>query len=57
MDRRAKQIEISRGGADAVADVQVVNQIGQAATLHAHTHFSFGALAATLPLEGPSGPR
>jgi hypothetical protein len=49
MDRRAKQVEIARGGADAVADTATVNRIGQAAALHAHTRFLVDALAATLP--------
>jgi hypothetical protein len=51
MDRRAKELEISRGGPDAVADAKVVNRIGQAAALHAHTRFLVDALAAT-PIEG-----
>jgi hypothetical protein len=49
MDRRAKEIEISRGGPDAVADPAVSNRIGQAATLHAHTRFLVEALARCLP--------
>jgi hypothetical protein len=52
MDRRAEEAEISRGGPDAVADRAVVNRIGQAASLHAHTRFLVDALAATLPLDG-----
>ncbi|WP_217913914.1 hypothetical protein [Miltoncostaea marina] len=45
MDRRAKQIEIDRGGPDAVAGPETVNRIGQAATLQAHTRFLVEALA------------
>lgn len=48
MDRRAKEGEIARGGADAVASPEVVNRIGQAAMLHAHTRFLVEGLAATL---------
>src|SRR5262245_35120995 len=47
MDKRAKQAEIARGGPDAVANPEVVNQIGQAAALQAHTRFLVEALAAT----------
>jgi hypothetical protein len=48
MDRRAKQAEIDRGGPDAVASPEVVNRIGQAAMLQAHTRFLVEALAARL---------
>lgn len=48
MDRRAKQGEIDRGGPDAVANPEVVNRIGQAAMLQAHTRFLVEALASTL---------
>lgn len=48
MDRRAKQGEIDRGGADAVANPEVVNRIGQAAMLQAHTRFLVEALAVHL---------
>jgi hypothetical protein len=48
MDRRAKQEEIERGGPDAVASPEVVNRIGQAAMLHAHSRFLVEALAETL---------
>lgn len=45
MDRRAKQIEIERGGPDAVATPDAANRIGQAAMLQAHTRFLVEALA------------
>jgi hypothetical protein len=45
MDRRAKEAEMARGGADAVANPEVVNRIGQAAMLQAHTRFLIEALA------------
>jgi hypothetical protein len=48
MDRRAKQGEIERGGPDAVASPEVVNRIGQAAMLQAHSRFLVEALAETL---------
>jgi hypothetical protein len=48
MDRRAKEGEIARGGPDAVASPDVVNRIGQAAMLHAHTRFLVEGLAASL---------
>jgi hypothetical protein len=48
MDRRAKQGEIDRGGPDAVASPEVVNRIGQAAMLQAHTRFLVEGLAAHL---------
>jgi hypothetical protein len=48
MDRRAKQAELDRGGPDAIASAEVVNRIGQAATIHAHTRFLVEALAARL---------
>jgi len=51
MDRRAKQMELARGGPDAIADVKVVNRIGQAAVVQAHTRFLVDALEATLQPE------
>jgi hypothetical protein len=48
MDRRAKEGELARGGPDAIADAGVVNRIGQASMLHAHTRFLVEALAASL---------
>lgn len=48
MDRRAKQGEMERGGPDAVASPEVVNRIGQAAMLQAHSRFLVEALAETL---------
>lgn len=48
IDRRAKQGEIDRGGPDAVASPEVVNRIGQAAMLQAHSRFLVEALAETL---------
>lgn len=48
MDRRAKEQEIARGGPDAVASPEVVNRIGQAAMLQAHTRFLVEGLAASL---------
>ena len=45
MDRRAKEAELARGGPDAIADAGVVNRIGQAAMLQAHTRFLVEALA------------
>lgn len=48
MDRRAKEGEMARGGPDAVASPEVVNRIGQAAMLQAHTRFLLEALAETL---------
>jgi len=45
MDRRAKEAEMGRGGADAVANPEVVNRIGQAAMLQAHTRFLVEAIA------------
>lgn len=48
MDRRAKEGEIARGGPDAVASPEVVNKIGQAAMLQAHTRFLVEGLAANL---------
>jgi hypothetical protein len=48
MDRRAKQAELDRGGPDAIAAAEVVNRIGQAATIQAHTRFLVEALAAGL---------
>lgn len=48
MDRRAKEQEIARGGPDAVANPEVVNRIGQAAMLQAHTRFLVEGLAESL---------
>ncbi len=48
MDRRAKEGEMARGGPDAVASPEVVNRIGQAAMLQAHTRFLVEALAENL---------
>ena len=48
MDRRAKEGEMARGGPDAVASPEVVNRIGQAAVLQAHTRFLVEALAEAL---------
>lgn len=45
MDRRAKEAELARGGPDAIADTDVVNRIGQAAMLQAHTRFLVEAIA------------
>ncbi|MEZ0285103.1 MAG: hypothetical protein ACAH79_07705, partial [Thermoleophilia bacterium] len=45
MDRRAKEAALARGGPDAIADAAVVNRIGQAAMLQAHTRFLVEALA------------
>ena len=47
MDRRAKEAEIARTGETAVDDPVVVNRIGQAAMLQAHTRFLVEACAAT----------
>ncbi|HSJ73046.1 MAG TPA: hypothetical protein VK904_01920 [Miltoncostaeaceae bacterium] len=48
MDRRAKRAELDRGGPDAIASPEVVNRIGQAATVQAHARFLVEALAARL---------
>lgn len=48
MDRRAKEGEMARGGPDAVANPEVVNRIGQAAMLQAHTRFLVEGLAENL---------
>lgn len=48
MDRRAKQAEIARHGANAVDDAGLVNRIGQAAMLQAHVRFLIEAIAAVL---------
>ena len=45
MDRRAAEAELDRGGHDAIADAAVVNRIGRAAMLQAHTRFLVEALA------------
>ena len=45
MDRRAKESELARGGADAIASPETVNRIGQAAMLQAHTRFLVEGLA------------
>jgi hypothetical protein len=54
MDRRAKEREMERGGPDAIASPEVVNRIGQAATLQAYTRFLVEALAATMSPPGRS---
>jgi hypothetical protein len=48
MDRRAKEAEIARAGEAAVDDPALVNRIGQAAMLQAHTRFLVEAVAASL---------
>lgn len=48
MDRRAKEKEIERGGPDAVASPEVVNRIGQAASVQAHVRFLVEGLAEVL---------
>jgi hypothetical protein len=48
MDRKAKQAEIARGGAHAIASPEVVNQIGHAVVMQARTRFLVEALATTL---------
>lgn len=48
MDRRAKELEMSRGGPDAVADAEVVNRIGQATMLQSHVRFLVEAIAHAL---------
>jgi hypothetical protein len=48
VDRRAKEGEMARGGPDAVASPEVVNRIGQAAMLQAHSRFLVEALAESL---------
>jgi hypothetical protein len=48
MDRRAKEKEIERGGPDAVASPEVVNRIGQAASVQAHVRFLVEGLAESL---------
>lgn len=48
MDRRAKQLEMSRGGPDAVANPAVVNRIGQATMLQSHVRFLVEAIARSL---------
>jgi hypothetical protein len=45
MDRRAKEGELARGGPDAIASPEVVNRIGQAAMLQAHTRFLVEGIA------------
>ena len=45
MDRRAKELEMERGGPDAVADTAAVNRIGQATMLQSHVRFLVEALA------------
>lgn len=46
MDRAAKRAELDRGGPDAIADIAVVNVIGQAAMVQAHMRFLVEAIAA-----------
>ncbi len=48
LDRGAKQALIDRGRPDAVADPEVVNQIGQATMLQGHIKFLVEALAQNL---------
>ncbi len=48
MDRGAKRAELDRGGPDAIASPEVVNRIGQAATVQAHARFLVEGLAARL---------
>jgi hypothetical protein len=48
LDRGAKQSLIDRGQQDAVADPDIVNQIGQAAMLQGHVKFLVEALAQNL---------
>ena len=48
VDRAAKQAELDRGGADAIANPDVVNRIGQAAMLQGHVKFLIEALAQNL---------
>jgi hypothetical protein len=48
LDRGAKQALIDRGQQDAVADPDIVNQIGQAAMLQGHVKFLVEALAQNL---------
>lgn len=45
MDRRAKQGEVARGGADAIASADSVNRIGHAVVLQARTRFLVEAIA------------
>ena len=48
MDRAAKQRELDRGGADAIANPDVVNRIGQAAMLQGHIKFLVEGIAENL---------
>ena len=48
LDRGAKQALLDRGDSDAVADPEVVNQLGQAAMLQGHIKFLVEALAQNL---------
>jgi hypothetical protein len=48
LDRGAKQALLDRGQQDAVADPEIVNQIGQAAMLQGHIKFLVEALAQNL---------
>jgi hypothetical protein len=52
MDRRAKEAEIARSGPAAVDDPVLVNRIGQAAMLQAHTRFLVEAIAACVAPRG-----
>jgi hypothetical protein len=45
VDRAAKRAELARGGPDAIASPEVVNRIGQAASLQGHVRFLVEALA------------
>jgi hypothetical protein len=48
LDRGAKQALLDRGDTDAVADPEIVNQLGQAAMLQGHIKFLVEALAQNL---------
>lgn len=48
VDRAAKQAEMARGGADAVANPDVVNRIGQAAMLQGHMRILVEAIALSI---------
>ena len=48
LDRRAKENERDREGEQAIANPDIVNRIGQAATVRAYTRFTIEALAENL---------
>jgi hypothetical protein len=48
IDRAAKRAELARGGPDAIASPEVVNRIGQAASLQGHVRFLVEALGGPL---------